>query len=282
MTSFAETIKTVEDRWLGLLYDHCRESFSGTHLPSHDHTHHLRVWQYARGMINSLWSNGRRLSGDDVESLIIAVFFHDLGMTRTHSREHGTEGRRLCEAFFSSHPDLHPANLPEILSMVELHDDKDYIASSLSGEHAQLPAILNMADDLDAFGYVGVYRYAEIYHLRGIEVNGMPAAILPNLDRRFDHFSRFPGLPDDLREHHHARYMRTRDFFSALERSLHSEEIEISWRVKVISSMIALADTAGMKVEALWMNPQNDADSRIQDFFHEFSQEWLSGKPHAC
>ncbi len=282
MAPFAETIKTVEDRWLDLLYDHCRESFSGAHLPSHDHTHHLRVWQYARGIICSLWLQGRQISLEEMESLIIAVFFHDLGMTRTHSKEHGTESRRLCEVFFRSHPDPLPASLQDILSMVKLHDDKDYIASSLSGEHSLLPAILNIADDLDAFGYVGVYRYAEIYHLRGIAIHNMPAAILPNLDNRFDHFRRFPGLPQDLREQHQARYLRTRDFFLALERSLNSEELEIGWPAKVIGSMLALADTPGRKVETLWMNPQNNTDSRIHDFFLDFSQEWLSGNEHAC
>lgn len=281
MMSFAETIIAVEDRWLNLLYDHCRESFLGTHLPSHDHTHHLRVWQYARGMISSLWSNGRQLSEDEMESLIIAVFFHDLGMTRTHSREHGAVSRHLCEAFFFSHPELHPADLQSILNMVELHDDKDYIASSLLGTYAQLPAILNMADDLDAFGFVGVYRYAEIYHLRGIDVRDMPTAILPNLDKRFEHFRRFPGLPDELHEHHHARYLRTKNFFMALGSAFIAEEVETSWHLKVMGSMFAIADTPGRKVETLWMNPQNDSDPRIHDFFLDFSQEWLSGNEHA-
>lgn len=281
MTSFAETIKSVEDRWLDLLVDHCRESFSHTHLPSHDHTHHLRVWQYARGMISSLWSNGRQLSGDEMESLIIAVFFHDLGMTRTHSKEHGAVSRHLCEAFFFSHPELHPAHLQNILNMVELHDDKEYIAASLSDTQAQLPAILNMADDLDAFGYVGVYRYAEIYHLRGIDVRDMPTAILPNLDKRFEHFSRFPGLPGDLREHHHVRYLRTRDFFMTMENALHAESPETGWPLKVIDNMLALADTPGRKVEDIWMNPQSDWDPRIHNFFVHFSQEWLWGNEHA-
>ena len=38
-----------------------------------------------------------------------------------------------------------------------------------SHQRMNLLTILSVADDLDAFGFIGIYRYSEIYLTRGID-----------------------------------------------------------------------------------------------------------------
>ena len=39
----------------------------------------------------------------------------------------------------------------------------------IDGINNDLLTILSVSDDLDAFGYIGIYRYTEIYLTRGID-----------------------------------------------------------------------------------------------------------------
>ena len=40
--------------------------------------------------------------------------------------------------------------------------------------------MLSVADDLDAFGFTGIYRYSEIYLMRGINPNQLGHLIIEN------------------------------------------------------------------------------------------------------
>ncbi|MFN8208794.1 MAG: HD domain-containing protein, partial [Bacteroidales bacterium] len=149
MSSPALQILTrVEDRWLQILYLHDREIFSGIHLPSHDHTHHLRVWQFARELVMVWEESGRRFSMEEIELLILAVFFHDTGMSRTQQSRHGLVSREFCEAFLQENKLSAMAGKAELLDAIEQHDNKDY--GLTHRDPTGLLTLLNLADDLDA------------------------------------------------------------------------------------------------------------------------------------
>lgn len=90
-------IQHIEKKWLGHLQGHCKELFAKTHLPSHDHTHHTRVWGYFKQLQNEIPA----LSREETEAMIFAVFFHDTGMVINPGPEHGKISRAQCEEFFN-------------------------------------------------------------------------------------------------------------------------------------------------------------------------------------
>ena len=67
--------------------------------------------------------------------------------------------------------------------------------------------ILSIADDLDALGIVGIYRYSEIYLKRGISASLLGIKILSNVRKRFSNiensFAAFPALIDSYRKDYH-------------------------------------------------------------------------------
>ena len=54
--------------------------------------------------------------------------------------------------------------------------------------------ILSVADDLDAFGYTGIYRYSEIYLTRGISPKEIGNLIRENASRRYHNFEKIFGF----------------------------------------------------------------------------------------
>ena len=270
---FEATKLSVERKWLSLLYHHCQSGFSSVHLPSHDHTHHLRVWRFACQIAKSLWSQGMKLDEPSMEKLMIAVFFHDLGMIHNQGKEHGHESRLLCEDFFHHHPELQVHSLPEILAMVEHHDEKDYSLAA-KAHSPNIGAILNMADDLDAFGCIGVYRYAEIYWLRGIPVGKMPAAILPNLEKRHAHFLLHLGFLEELATLHTARYGITRDFYRDLQSEIYDNPSPALGPRTVLKELIRITETEGMGLTSLFPLTGNlKSDLYAEKFFAALKQE---------
>ncbi len=211
------TAEQIEKKWLGETYGYCRKCFSGTHLPSHDEIHHLRVWYFAKTLLPEYHKRIHELSREHIEGILLAAMLHDTGMSQTLDITHGRASRRLAETFFlsSSSP---PALADDILAAVEKHDDKSY-SDVISTETDQgiIFSVLSLADDLDAFGATGVFRYYEIYLLRGFEVSEMATAILPNLDRRYESVTmKLASLPN-LLTGIEQRYLTTRRFFEDLK-----------------------------------------------------------------
>ena len=54
-----------------------------------------------------------------------------------------------------------------------MHDDKEGPARTLAqaGEQTGILTVLSIADDLDAMGVIGIYRYIEIYLKRNIHLS---------------------------------------------------------------------------------------------------------------
>ncbi len=260
----------MEARWYGTLYRHCEGLFSGVFLPSHDQSHHARVWSYARSLLLHLEKTRIRISPALAEELIIASFFHDTGLVRTSSERHGRESRRFCEEFFSRTGEgfpLHPRkSVPAILDAVEHHDDKSFRKiSSLRkpgrtwadnpgtgpldpavertldpaverpGDPPGLLSLLSCADDLDAFGNIGIYRYAEIYLMRGVEPEHLPRKVCENVKNRFDNIRSTFAFMGDFLKLQESRFRKTYEFYLRLDRAFTNHDGRPSWETGLIA-----------------------------------------------
>lgn len=216
MLTTERLIKNAESKWLNILESYCHEIFKEVHLPSHDETHHKRVWERAKELLLQLSKNGAILNEKTIEQLIIAVFFHDTGMSVTMQKEHGTISRGIAKEFLKD-KNIHSQSLDEILAAIENHDQKDYNTSIISGQpEFTVQSLLNISDDLDALGIIGAYRYSEIYLLRNVSVQEMPDVILDNLHKRYQHMKAYLSFSHNYLKAQNIRYMATRNFFKDL------------------------------------------------------------------
>jgi len=235
-------IRQVEHRWLQPLYQFVKEEFSHTWLPSHDHTHHLRVWSYAKDLISQLNDAGWFFSEAKLEKLMVAVFFHDTGLTRTIDASHGKESREICRKFLEGNASFSAESLNEILEAVEKHDDKSYADRSAGRKRPpdELLTLLAVCDDLDAFGAIGVFRYLEIYLQRAIPLHSVPARVRENLEKRFGFLVRNYSEFESFFNGHQKRYQYTVDFYTELDRQYNaaSEVPADSCPAKVVTLLV--------------------------------------------
>jgi hypothetical protein len=187
-------VTSAENKYKALLEEYCRQLFSKSSMPSHDHLHHARVWGYAKDILRQLLATHMINDPLIAEKTIIASYFHDTGLTINTGPDHGKESREICNEFLRTQ-NITPRFSEEVLDAVERHDDKSYTSASDPGS---LAAIIAVADDMDAFGHIGVLRYWEIYSMRGITMNEMPDKIVSNAVNRFKHlestYHMFPEL----------------------------------------------------------------------------------------
>lgn len=180
----------MEEKWLNVLLTHCKEIFSQTYLPSHDETHHYRVWLFAKQLICEMARVNFTFDINHIEKIIIAIFFHDTGLSVQTGAEHGKHSRNFAEEFFKRSSQKPMDDPDDVLNIIEKHDDKEYadIQKLASASPDGLFPVVNASDDLDAFGITGIYRYAEIYLLRGIQEKDLAEEVLENSRNRFLHF----------------------------------------------------------------------------------------------
>jgi hypothetical protein len=269
-----QMISQAEKKWLDSLCLHDLEIFSGIHLPSHDHTHHLRVWQFARELVMVRVEEGKQFSQQDLELLILAVFFHDTGMSRTQHARHGIVSREFCEAFIRVNQLSEMAGITGLLEAVEKHDDKEY--TQTHPDPASLLTLLNLADDLDAFGLVGVYRYAEIYLMRGISLDDIPGKVLLNLDTRYNHLiGLLPPASKAYAERCRNRFLLTRNFYEAAVDYLKKDKNHqpaFSIPLKVLEE---IADLVIMKKHhPLQLAAEGLSSPATRNWWLSFEKEW--------
>lgn len=201
-------LQKAEQEYKSRLEDYLSKIFSEVYLPSHGTEHHRRVWHYAKELAAVA---AESLKPDDSYTsvrLIIACYLHDAGMAYDTGESHGAISRKLCEEFIADH-NLPPALYDGLPEAIEAHDDKDYLSDN---NDSFLRIILNSADDLDALGFIGIYRYLEIYIARGIPFRELGVKILRNVTTRFDKFSeRFGSFPGIYKQHT-ARYRIIKNF----------------------------------------------------------------------
>jgi len=186
-TQISQWISASEEKWLEKLQPNAAEAFSGILLPSHDQDHHLRVWQWCKALLGEISLFNSSITPDLVEGVMLAAWFHDLGMAQRLEESHGVLGRTMCEQFFREKELPLPRRFDEICLAVEKHDSKDesVYEAFVSGSPPGILNILSIADDLDALGVIGIYRYVEIYLHRRIPMGELGISILQNATVRY-------------------------------------------------------------------------------------------------
>ncbi len=149
-----------------------------------------------------------------VEKLLIACYLHDVGMAIDTGSKHGHLSRKICEDFIFQEK-IDPADYADLLEAIENHDNKEYKGNQ---QDNRLLLYLTVADDLDAFGYTGILRYADIYLERGVSLTDLGGMVMENSGKRFQNFEKaFSDYPE-LVEKHRTRYQVLLRFFSEFDR----------------------------------------------------------------
>jgi hypothetical protein len=205
LKSIKKIIERSEEKWLLKLYYFCKEQFKDTILLSHDQEHHNRVWLLAKELL--LLPEWKEKNGIFVDKCLMVSFLHDIGMAASIEKNHGKYSKKMADAFFKAQG-IKYRELPAIL---EYHDNKEYKTTRKN----DVLTLLSIADDLDAYGAIGVYRYAEIYSLRGMEQDEIPAAVLNNAEKRFNFF-RLHCKESPFFRYHEQRYHYLVGFFNPM------------------------------------------------------------------
>ena len=208
-------IGKAEERWLHPLLGHVESCFQPTFLPSHDHTHHLRVWKTGSRLLREIAWIREDLDPGLVEGLLIASLFHDAGMHRSTGPDHGKWSRELCAEYFRNEPQPHPARWEEILDAIERHDLKtpEVYPELSSSAPPGILGLLSLADDLEAFGIIGIYRYIEIYLARRTPLAELGIRVLANASARYSHLRRAFGDTSLSAGNYREKYNELVDFF---------------------------------------------------------------------
>lgn len=190
MSNLQIHIQKSEEKYLAAVHERITLEFKDVWLPSHDLEHHKRVWSNAKQLMEAFEQTGTDFSEAFVEALFFASWFHDVGLTKTLDIRHGEQSAEIAGSFLKDIDTWNNSLTEELLEAIILHDDKSYLTR---GERYLTPSIyslLTIADDMDALGATGLYRYIEIYHLRGINIYDLKNSIEKNLSSRFSFISK--------------------------------------------------------------------------------------------
>ena len=216
--SIESHIELAEQRFIPSLELFFNSVYAGIKLPSHGIDHHRRVWKYAKELLQYIHHDEYSESLLFVEKLLIACYLHDTGLTIEPGEKHGSQSRKICEKFLSKNK-LNKSDYEDVLYAVENHDNKEHLNTKLTD---RMLLILSAADDLDAFGYIGIYRYVEIYLARGIPPDKIGQMARENAAKRFSnfrlHFNRYP----ELVKKHQERYLVLDKFFEGFCKEIDS------------------------------------------------------------
>ena len=184
--NLTESIESAEQEFRQILEDFFVSVYDEKNLLSHGIDHHRRVWCYAKTILSVPLRKYDLRPVCNPSELIIACFLHDIGMSVETGPRHGKHSRELCLQFLEKNR-LSENDYHDLLDTIENHDKKDYASES---ERNDLLTVLSVADDLDAFGFTGIYRYSEIYLMRGISPYKLGHLILENAKSRFDNLEK--------------------------------------------------------------------------------------------
>jgi hypothetical protein len=203
------TIESAEHQFKQILEGFFIDTYDDNSLSSHGIEHHRRVWNYAKEIL--LLLSGRNMISDPAlpYGLIISCYLHDIGMSVDPGTRHGHHSRKICINFLKENH-LNEYDYTEVLSAIENHDKKELY--SFTGRY-DLLTLLSIADDLDAFGFTGIFRYSEIYLTRGNNPEVIGKKILENAGRRFKNFSEAFMFSDKFFQKHKKRYDTLVSFF---------------------------------------------------------------------
>ena len=207
--NLTRTIESAEKQYKQILEEFFISVYNEKSLLSHGIDHHRRVWNYAKEFINLIPLKNKDKISHLLSELIIACYLHDIGMSVDPGEKHGKFSREFCRLFLAKN-NLPQSNYKDLLEAIENHDNKDYSCNASMNE---LLTILSVADDLDAFGYIGIFRYSEIYLTRGIEPEKLGYLVRKNAEKRFDNFVKTFGSYSEIFQKHSKRYYILDNFF---------------------------------------------------------------------
>ncbi len=208
------SIESAELEFKQILEDFFVSVYDEKILFSHGLDHHRRVWRYARELLSIPPDGKIDTHSCNPSKLIIACYLHDIGMSVEQGPRHGKHSRELCLEFLKKN-NLSEKAYTDVLDTIEYHDRKDYHAGSAPNN---LLTVLSVADDLDAFGFTGIYRYSEIYLARGINPAETGKLVLENAGKRFDNFEAIFGPETSYVQKHRKRFEILTGFFTHYNR----------------------------------------------------------------
>jgi HD superfamily phosphodiesterase len=188
------SVESAEIQLKKILEEFFISNYEEDSLPSHGIDHHRRVWKKASELLLLLSENNMANDRSMPQQLIVACYLHDIGMSVEQGVRHGKHSMELCKRFLSEN-NLDDIDYSEALAAIENHDNKEYRSTDIKYDFL---SILSVADDLDAFGFAGIFRYAEIYLTRGIEKRDIGIKIKENATIRFVNFENKFGFSPDL------------------------------------------------------------------------------------
>ena len=260
-------IESAEQRFKQILEDFFISVYDEKALPSHGIDHHRRVWGYAKDLIFSLEKQSVIIDPALPGILIIACYLHDIGMSVDPGIKHGHHSKNLCREFLRKNQ-LSENNYLNLLSAIENHDNKEYKTSS--GKY-DLLTILSVADDLDAFGFVGIYRYSEIYLTRGIVPEELGYLINKNAEQRFDNFVKTFGAIEDICQRHRERYNILNEFFDRYKEQVQTYKFKSGHPegycgvIEILLKMI----TNKKELKEIYPEVENSSDDQVINWFFD-------------
>lgn len=214
--STAKNIERTEQEWNPILLPFIRKLFSGSRLPSHDYYHHRRVWSYLKYLTLSL-AYKKNFDKNYTDNAIMAALFHDTGMIQTLGPDHGESSMKICRNFIENSTEMNSAYFEPAFTAIVNHDKKEYKEKNTQTD--DLSVLLPIADDLDAFGRIGILRYYEIYYLRGIPEKKIPGMVVKNLQKRWEHFNFHFKNFKRIEKFHRNRFQESYKYYERLDRA---------------------------------------------------------------
>jgi HD superfamily phosphodiesterase len=213
---FTLQITEAEEKYQNLLEDFLIDVFRKASIDSHGPDHHRRVWQYAKELLSYPGINNTLTDVTLPEKLIMACYLHDSGISVDHGPRHGSHSMEFFKIFLNKYK-IEIRGLQDIMSAIENHDNKEYHQGR---KESDLDTILSVADDMDAFGYTGIYRYLEIYLLRNIPLDSIGLKIKANVTHRFNNLLNNYGSVPDLIRAQRGRYETVTSFCDDMIREI--------------------------------------------------------------
>jgi HD superfamily phosphodiesterase len=265
-------IESAELRFKQILEEFFVSVYDEKYLYSHGIEHHRRVWSYTKELLNQI--NGQKTADISQLSskLIIACYLHDVGMSVETGVRHGKHSMDLCVQFLTKNY-LQVNDYQDVLVAIENHDRKDYSENKRVND---LLTILSAADDLDAFGFTGIFRFIEIYLIRGINPYEFGNMIKENACKRFNKFVLTFGSAYELVKKHKKRYEILDNFFNEYNDQMNSYQFggpHPSGYCGVVEVILKLQNnTTGIK--DIYQKPEKYLhDPVILWFFEELASE---------
>jgi HD superfamily phosphodiesterase len=264
-------IESAEKQYKQILEEYFISVYSERSLSSHGIEHHRRVWKYSAELLKVIPLK-KKLYPKLTTDLLIASYLHDIGMSVDPGLKHGKYSKDLCARFLALN-NLSINDYMGVLEAIENHDNKEYINVNKN----DLLTLLSVADDLDAFGFTGIYRYAEIYLIRETDLKELGLLINKNAGKRFENFVKTVGKSKKLIEKHIQRYQILDNFFNKYNEQLPYYQfgtlnpLGYCGVIELFGKMISNK----MEPKELIFSEMNNNDPIINWFFSELAFELL-------